>query len=41
MIAGPFGEQGGSPMLKAFLTPVILGLAVALVIRMSWPRRAY
>ena len=27
-------------MLKALLTPIILGLAVALVIRISWLRRA-
>ena len=29
------------PMLKALLTPIILGLAVAMVIRMTWPRRAH
>ena len=29
------------PMLKALLTPVILGLAVALLIRLATPRRAY
>jgi len=28
-------------MIKALLTPVILGLAVAMVIRMMSPRRAY
>ena len=30
-----------NPMIKAFLTPIILGLAVAFVIRMAMPRRAY
>jgi hypothetical protein len=29
------------PMLKALLTPVVLGLTVALVIRLNLPRRAY
>jgi len=28
-------------MIKALLTPIILGLAVAMVIRMMTPRRAY
>jgi len=28
-------------MLKALITPVILGLAVAMVIRLMTPRRAY
>jgi len=28
-------------MLKALLTPVLLGLALAMVIRMMTPRRAY
>jgi len=28
-------------MIKALLTPVILGLAVAMVIRLAMPRRAY
>jgi len=28
-------------MIKALLTPIILGLAVAMVIRMAMPRRAY
>jgi hypothetical protein len=35
----PFGRQE-EPMIKALLTPVILGLAVAMVIRMSTARRA-
>ena len=29
------------PMLKALLTPIVLGLAVAMVIRLTRPRRAY
>jgi len=28
-------------MIKALLTPIILGLAVAMVIRLMMPRRAY
>jgi len=28
-------------MIKALLTPIILGLAVAMVIRVAMPRRAY
>jgi hypothetical protein len=28
-------------MIKALLTPIILGLAVAMVIRLAMPRRAY
>jgi len=28
-------------MIKALLTPIVLGLAVAMVIRMAMPRRAY
>jgi hypothetical protein len=35
----PFGRQE-EPMIKALLTPVILGLAVAMVIRMTMMRRA-
>jgi len=37
--AVPFGRQE-VPMIKALLTPVILGLAVAMIIRMSMARRA-
>jgi hypothetical protein len=33
------GEEG--IMIKALLTPIILGLAVAMVIRLTMPRRAY
>jgi hypothetical protein len=29
------------PMLKALLTPIVLGLAVAMIIRLTRPRRAY
>jgi hypothetical protein len=35
----PFGNQEG-PMIKAILTPVILGLAVAMLIRVAMARRA-
>jgi len=28
-------------MLKALMTPILLGLAVAMVIRLMTPRRAY
>jgi len=33
-------EDRRYPMLKALLTPVILGLAVAMVIRIAMARRA-
>jgi len=36
---GSFGRQE-EPMIKALLTPVILGLAVAMVIRIAMARRA-
>jgi hypothetical protein len=32
---------GGAEMLKALLTPIVLGLTVAMVIRLMRPRRAY
>jgi hypothetical protein len=34
-----FGKEE-DPMIKALLTPVILGLAVAMVIRVAMARRA-
>jgi hypothetical protein len=34
-------EQQEDTKIKALLTPVILGLAVAMVIRLAMPRRAY
>jgi hypothetical protein len=34
-------EDRRNPMIKALLTPIILGLAVAMVIRVAMPRRAY
>jgi len=37
--ANLFGDQEDL-MFKALLTPIILGLAVAMVIRMAMPRRA-
>lgn len=40
MFCGSVRETGGSPMIKALLTPVILGLAVAMVIRVAMARRA-
>jgi hypothetical protein len=36
----PFGSEE-VPMIKALLTPIVLGLAVAMVIRLMTPRRAY
>ena len=36
--AGPFGGQE-EPMIKALLTPIILGLAVAMVIRVAMASR--
>jgi len=40
---GPFRVSFGreeEPMIKALLTPVVLGLAVAMVIRLAMARRA-
>jgi hypothetical protein len=37
----PRSEAQEVSMLKALLTPVVLGLAVAVVIRLMAPRRAY
>jgi uncharacterized membrane-anchored protein YitT (DUF2179 family) len=36
-----FRRQEDDPMIKALLTPVLLGLGVALLIRMASARRAY
>jgi hypothetical protein len=35
----PFGNQE-APMIRAILTPVVLGLAVAMLIRVAMARRA-
>lgn len=49
MAAAPVGTGGLAAafrgqevaMIKALLTPIVLGLAVAMVIRLAMPRRAY
>jgi hypothetical protein len=35
-----FREREDGTMIRALLTPVLLGLAVAMAIRMAMPRRA-
>lgn len=40
MSQGPFRSQE-VPMIKALMTPVLLGLGVALLIRVAAARRAY
>ena len=39
-VVAPFGGEE-VPMIKALLTPIVLGLFVALLIRAMTPRRAY